>query len=132
MKILLILILSISFSKNIQAGSLEALFDSYQQAGVITPKAEQGKLLWNKVFITEKSKGKERSCSSCHGSDVRKSGKHIRTGKLIEPMASSVNLKRFRDVKKTKKWFKRNCKWTIGRECSVQEQVDILKYLTTQ
>jgi len=132
MKLLLILLLSLSLSNNILANPLNELFDSYQQAGIITPKSEQGKLLWNKTFITEKSKGKQRSCNSCHGSDVRQSGEHIRTGKLIEPMSKKTNSKRFNDVKKVKKWFKRNCKWTLGRECTAQEQANILTYLTTQ
>jgi len=119
-------------SANIQANPLDEMFDAYQQSGVRTIDSEQGKSLWNEAFITEKSKDKERSCANCHGSDVTKKGEHLRTGKVIEPMAKSVNAKRYTNTKKIKKWFKRNCKWTLGRECSAQEQADILKYLITQ
>jgi hypothetical protein len=132
MKIFIIVLLALLSSNGIQANPVDEMFGAYQQAGVISTDGEQGKALWNKAFITEKSKGKERSCASCHGSNVRQNGEHIRTGKIIEPMATSVNAKRFTDTKKIKKWFKRNCKWTLGRECSAQEQADILKYLITQ
>ncbi|MFK5970948.1 MAG: DUF1924 domain-containing protein [Candidatus Marithrix sp.] len=30
-----------------------------------------------------------------------------------------------------RKWFKRNCKWTLGRECNAQEKGDILKFIQT-
>ncbi len=132
MKTLLTLLFAVLFAKNIQANPLDEMFDTYLQAGVTSFDSERGKTLWNKTFITEKSKGKQRSCASCHGSDVTQKGEHLRTGKVIEPMAKSVNDKRFTDSKKIKKWFKRNCKWTLGRECSAQEQADILKFLITQ
>lgn len=47
-------------------------------------------------------------------------------------MAASVNPKRYTKMKKINKWFKRNCKWTLGRECTNQEKGDILKYLSQQ
>jgi hypothetical protein len=56
-------------------------------------------------------------------------GKHAKTGKAIEPMAPSVNPKRLSDEKQIRKWFSRNCKWTLGRECTAQEQGDVLLYL---
>ncbi len=84
-----------------------------------------GQLLWNSVV-------NDRSCTGCHGDQPTKTGKHIKTGKIIEPMALSINGKRFQDKKKIDKWFRRNCKWTFGRECSVQEKVDILSWLSNQ
>ncbi|MEA3244387.1 MAG: DUF1924 domain-containing protein, partial [Pseudomonadota bacterium] len=33
------------------------------------------------------------------------------------------------DGKKIEKWFKRNCKWTLGRECTAQEKADFLAYI---
>ncbi|HHL31473.1 MAG TPA: DUF1924 domain-containing protein [Oceanospirillales bacterium] len=87
-----------------------------QQVEVTSTDSERGKTLWNKAFITEKPKGKQCSCANCHGADVRQSGEHIRTGQTIKPMAKSVNNKRFTNAKKR---FKRNCKWTLGREFSV-------------
>lgn len=73
-----------------------------------------------------------RSCTSCHSASVLVSGRHERTGKVIEPMAPSVNPARLTDVKKVRKWFKRNCKWTFGRECTAQEKGDILVWLSDQ
>ena len=84
--------------------------------------------MWNKTFIDAKS-GKERNCGSCHTTDLAKQGKHARTGKVIKPMAPSVNAKRLTEVKKIKKWFVRNCKWTLGRECTAQEKGDVLAFL---
>ena len=88
--------------------------------------AERGKQLWNQKYTVS---GQPRSCASCHTSNPREAGKHVRTGKPIKPMAPSVNSDRFADPKKVAKWFKRNCKWTLGRECNVQEKGDITRYL---
>ena len=57
---------------------------------------------------------------------------HVCTGKSIELMAPSVNPKRLTDSRLIEKWFKRNCKWTLGRECTPQEKGDLLVYLQTQ
>jgi len=73
-----------------------------------------------------------RSCTSCHGESLRVQGRHQKTGKLIEPMARSVNPKRLTEQKKIAKWFLRNCKWTYGRECTAQEKGDILVWLSEQ
>jgi mono/diheme cytochrome c family protein len=90
--------------------------------------AASGEKLWNQ---TQTVSGQARNCASCHTSDPRKAGKHVRTGKPIKPMAPSVNSDRFADPKKVAKWFKRNCKWTLGRECSMQEKGDFTKYLNS-
>ena len=89
---------------------------------------ENGEKLWNQ---TQTISGQARSCASCHTSDPRKAGKHVRTSKPIKPMAPSVNSDRFADPRKVAKWFKRNCKWTLGRECSTQEKGDFTKYLNS-
>jgi len=88
--------------------------------------ADSGEKLWNQ---TQNISGQPRSCASCHTSNPRQAGKHFRTGKPIKPMAPSVNPDRFADPKKVSKWFKRNCKWTLGRECTEQEKGDISRYL---
>ncbi|MBL4659688.1 MAG: DUF1924 domain-containing protein [Alcanivoracaceae bacterium] len=118
-------------SQMTSANSVDEMFNSYQKAGVSTIKSNAGKNLWDKSF-TANTSNDTRSCTNCHGSDITKAGEHARTGKRIEPMAASVNPKRFTDVKKIKEWFFRNCKWTLGRECSAQEQADILSYLNSQ
>ena len=73
-----------------------------------------------------------RSCTSCHTDSVFVQGRHERTGKIIEPMAPSVNPDRLTDRKKIDKWFLRNCKWTFDRECTAQEKGDILRWLSEQ
>jgi len=69
------------------------------------------------------------SCSSCHTEDPRQPGKHAVTGKAIEPLAPAVNPARFQDGHKVAKWFRRNCKDVLGRECSPREKGDVLAYL---
>jgi cytochrome c peroxidase len=94
------------------------------QAG--TPaKAEQGEALFNKRH------GGEWSCASCHGSPPTTQGKHASTGKSIAPLAPAFNAKALSDTAKTDKWFKRNCKDVLSRECSAQEKADVLAYLTS-
>ncbi len=89
-----------------------------------------GQTLWNQRFTDSKS-GQQRRCTSCHGDNPASSGKHIKTEKIIKPMASSVNPQRFTQRKKVNKWFKRNCKWTLGRECTTQEKANLLAFLKT-
>lgn len=103
-------------------------FEIYSSNGTLSFDAGRGKDLWNQQNISKKD-GKERNCHTCHGKDLTKMGKHVKSGKEIEPMALSVNKERFNKLKKIKKWFKRNCKWTFGRECSNQEKGDLLTYL---
>ncbi len=52
-----------------------------------------------------------------------------RAGKDIEPMAASVNPKRYADRAEVEKWFKRNCNDVVGRECTLAEKGDVLTYL---
>jgi mono/diheme cytochrome c family protein len=71
------------------------------------------------------------SCTSCHTTDVKASGKS-RAGKVIAPMAASVNPKRFTDYADVEKWFARNCPDVLGRECTLTEKGDVLAYLLSQ
>ena len=73
-----------------------------------------------------------RSCTSCHSDSLYVRGRHESTGKIIEPMAPSVNPERLTERKKINKWFLRNCKWTFGRECTAQEKGNILLWLSRQ
>ncbi len=102
----------------------------YQSEGAGDFSAERGQQFWRQKHQAEKEPF-TRSCESCHGTDLRQPGEHQRTGKVIEAMAPSVNAERFTDAKKIKKWFRRNCKWTIGRECTPQEKGDVLAWLNT-
>ena len=103
-----------------------AIIDTYQSKTQQQFEAEKGAGLWAKA-------GKEgRTCGDCHGVNPTQPGKHVRTGKRIGPMAASVDAKRYRDQKKIEKWFKRNCKWTWGRECTAVEKGHLLTWLVKQ
>lgn len=73
--------------------------------------------------------GNDWSCSSCHTKNPMQSGKHAVTGRVIQPMAPAANPERFTDSAKTEKWFRRNCKDVVSRECSAQEKGDVLTWL---
>jgi hypothetical protein len=79
-------------------------------------------------FFTSRH-GREWSCSTCHGEQPVKIGKHASTGKSIAPLAPAFNPDRFTDEAKVDKWFRRNCNDVVGRECSVAEKADVLAWL---
>ncbi|MEJ1298456.1 MAG: DUF1924 domain-containing protein [Candidatus Sedimenticola sp. (ex Thyasira tokunagai)] len=111
-----------------QADAVAQLESDYLTAGAKAFSAAGGEAFWNKKFTDPKG-GMTRSCGTCHGENLTQAGKHTRTKKLIKPMAPSANSARLTKVKKIEKWFKRNCKWTVGRECTVQEKGDMLAFL---
>jgi len=117
------------------AGSaIPTMMDKYKAEGASNFSAAAGKKMWSQEFVSED--GDKRSCATCHGTDLTKAGKHKKTEKIIAAMAPSVpfvmvedkDLPRYSDVDKIEKWFKRNCKWTYGRECTAQEKGDFLTY----
>lgn len=73
--------------------------------------------------------GGEWRCSSCHTDNPAAVGKHVVTGKLIQPMSPNVNPERFSDAAKVNKWFKRNCNDVLKRECTAEEKGNVLTYL---
>jgi hypothetical protein len=73
--------------------------------------------------------GGDWSCSTCHTDNPTAAGKHAVTEKAIEPMAPSANPARFTNAAKVEKWFKRNCKDVVKRECAAVEKGDVLTYL---
>ena len=107
----------------------EDLIAGYAAAGAGPFDAERGRQAWRREQPS--SKGDPRSCTSCHGSEPKQGGQHVRTRKPIKPMAPGVEPSRLSDPKKVEKWFLRNCKWTWGRTCSAQEKGDILTYLNS-
>ena len=76
-------------------------------------------------------RGQDWSCSSCHTADPRNAGRHIVTGKSIGPMAPASNPERFTNPRKVDKWFRRNCKDVLNRECTALEKGDVLTYLVS-
>lgn len=85
--------------------------------------ASQGEL-----FFTQKHGGKW-SCSTCHNAPPVTEGKHAATAKVIKPLAPVANPRVFTDTAKVDKWFKRNCKDVLERECSPAEKADVMAYL---
>lgn len=112
---------------SVQASTaVDSLLQSYRQQGVSRADATAGQRFWNQGFTVQ---GETRRCATCHTSDPRQSGKHAATGKVVDPLAPSVNPKRLTDIDEINKWFTRNCKWTLERECTPQEKADVLEYL---
>jgi len=120
-----------SFNAMAENTAIKQLIREYQLDTKSAGSAEKGRLLWNKKF-TGKPPFTERSCQTCHNSNLKQQGQHIRTKKTIEALAPSVNPKSLSDLKKIKKWLKRNCKWTIGRECTADEKNHLLTFLKQQ
>ncbi|MFA6972991.1 MAG: DUF1924 domain-containing protein [Gallionella sp.] len=75
--------------------------------------------------------GNEWSCASCHTDNPAASGKHAKTGKIIQPLAPAANSERFTNPEKVAKWFKRNCNDVLDRVCTPQEKGDVIAYLLT-
>lgn len=86
--------------------------------------AARGKAAWSKEWPAADG---TRSCTTCHGADLSAPGEHATTGEPIDPMTAAD---RFTDPLKIEKWFGRNCRWTLGRDCTPAEKADFLTYLT--
>lgn len=86
------------------------------------------------LFRTRFAQGDERtpSCTACHTNDPRKPGQNAKTGRPIDPMAPSVNGKRFTETDKMAKHFERDCKSVLGRACTAAEQSDFLRFMKGQ
>lgn len=91
--------------------------------------ADRGKTL----FLARHTGGKPDTpaCTTCHGANPARAGE-TRAGKAIEPMAVSVTPVRFTDPDKVAKWFRRNCKSVLGRECTALEKGDFITFMSTQ
>jgi len=69
------------------------------------------------------------ACASCHTDSPMNVGKHVNTGKVIEPMAPAANPKRLTSAANVEKWFRRNCNDVLKRACTAQEKGDFITYL---
>ena len=125
------LILSSLGPATVRAAVVDDLLRDYQANGAGPFDAAAGEAIWKRM-IPNPDSAEPRGCASCHTADLRAGGKHVQTGKAIEPMAPSVNSKRLTDPKFIEKWFNRNCKWTLGRECTPAEKGNILLFLRSQ
>ena len=106
-----------------------SMLGEYRTAATSMPSfqgfsAERGRALYER-------RGQDWSCSSCHTDDPRGSGQHAVTGKAIRPLSPTANSERFTDAAKVEKWFRRNCRDVLGRECTVVEKGDFITWLTS-
>lgn len=129
-RMIMVPLIVFGMSQPLLADTVDERLAAYQAEGAAEFSAERGKEMWFNSY-TSSEDGKGRSCTSCHSNNARVSGKHAKTGKPIKPIAPSVNPERLTDAAKIEKWFKRNCKWTLERECTAQEKGDFLAFLRT-
>ncbi len=92
--------------------------------------AERGQALYRGQHST--GDPKVTACASCHGEDPRAAGQNVKTGKPIGPMAVSANPKRFTSQADVEKWFRRNCKDVLGRDCTAVEKGDFVTFMAGQ
>ncbi|MEH6559764.1 MAG: DUF1924 domain-containing protein [Oceanicoccus sp.] len=125
-RLVMTVIVSVIFPILAQASDVsDELIAEFQLEAAEVLSAEQGAALWERDFDG-------RSCTTCHTDSLYGKGRHQKTGKIIEPMAPSVNPERLSDKRKVKKWLLRNCKWTLGRECTAREKGEVLLWLSQQ
>jgi len=89
--------------------------------------ANRGKEIFTSKHIGKR--GKKVSCASCHTNNLSNYGENIFTGKKIKPLSPKANPKRLTDIKKVKKWLRRNFKDVYKREGTPQEKGDVLLYI---
>lgn len=109
----------------------DTMIENLMKQGNYSADSSRGKKLWQ-MDSPSKAKPFKRSCSSCHTENLTHTGKHVKTGRTIVALAPSVNNKSLTKVKKINKWLKRNCLWTLGRECNMQEKIDLLTFIKQQ
>ena len=97
-------------------------------AGYVAQAGQSASAAKGEAFF-KASHGQEWQCTSCHGKSPMTGGRHASTDKAIEPLAPAANAKRFTDSAKVEKWFRRNCKDVLARECSAAEKADVLAWL---
>lgn len=118
------LLLATSATAGAAAGTTPAAQLEYwsSQAGM------PGQAARGQAFFSARHGG-EWSCSSCHGMPPTREGKHALTDKSIRPLAPAFNPQAFSDSARSDKWFRRNCRDVLNRECSAGEKADVLAYL---
>ena len=119
------LLLAATSPARAQGDSPTRLLSAYEATAGAPGRAERGQ-----AFFTRRHGG-EWSCASCHGLLPTGTGRHEVTGKSIAPLAPAFNPKAFTDERRVEKWFRRNCKDVVQRECTAAEKADVLAWLLT-
>jgi len=105
------------------ASFLERFNADARNAGEGSGNAARGQKFFNETH------GNEWKCAACHDSIPTGKGEHAVTHKIIEPMAPAFNPQRSTDAAKVDKWFRRNCKDVLSRECTAREKADVMAWL---
>jgi mono/diheme cytochrome c family protein len=111
-----------------QAETPRQIGDAYAaaQGGGFHASAARGAEFFARKFgVSEKMP----NCATCHTDNPAQPGQHAITGKTIKPLAPVANADRLSDPAKVEKWFTRNCKEVVGRECSPGEKADFVAFL---
>lgn len=119
------LALTFCIAATAQAGDTTptAQLQRFEAASGRPASAEHGR-----IFFTA-THGSKWTCASCHGETPTKVTKHASTGKAIDPLAPAANAEAFTDVARVDKWFRRNCKDVLSRECTAAEKSDVIAFL---
>lgn len=107
------------------AASPQQILAAYQQQAGSASAARGEKFFFARPT---RANGEVVGCTSCHTDNPKAIGK-TRAHKSIEPLAPVANRERLTDPTKVEKWFKRNCKDVLERECTVQEKADFVAFL---
>ena len=110
-------------ASNALALDFDKLYHSWSDTSIGAYSSDKGAELWNYEMFPGKS------CSSCHGDDLTKPGRHTRTNKVIKPLSPSANTGRLTKEKKINKWLKRNCKFTYKRVCTAEEKISFIEFI---
>jgi hypothetical protein len=124
----LLLLLAGLWATTAGAGEVLARYnaEAAQTSPGFSPSAARGQALFQRAWNASSSLPR---CTTCHGEDPRRPGRHAITGKAIQAMQPAVEPARLSDPAKTEKWFRRNCREVVGRECSPAEKADVVTYL---
>ena len=105
--------------------------DYTTEAGKTTPgfksSGQRGLAFFTKEWNVSQ---KMPNCTVCHSKNLNTDGKHVVTDKRIDPLSPIANPERFTSLKKTEKWFKRNCTEVVGRECTAAEKADFIQFVS--
>lgn len=105
------------------------ILNNYQQAAITENPGFAGFSATRGKALFENKHANDWSCTSCHTRNPAAKGKHIKTGKAIDPLAPAANAKRFTKTKTVEKWFRRNCNDVLERKCTTVEKGDVMTYL---
>ena len=129
------LLLSLLLCGNVSAAPRDDILRSLDSAARAADpafsgfSAARGQALHTQTFAG--GKPDTPACTACHGATPRSSGR-TPAGKAVEPMALSLSPTRYSDAAKVDKWFTRNCRDVLGRECTAREKGDWLSFMFSQ